>query len=96
MVVSNVHAVSAAALSIHEFEANSSGSDFIYGEDRKGGATAKHGEASKERGNTDAVVDPEQPAGVRKMEAITMVWTKKWLIAAYALYVLPFKRGRAE
>lgn len=28
---------------------------------------------------------PVLPAGVRQMEAITQVWTKKWLIAAYIL-----------
>ncbi|KAF2833780.1 siderophore iron transporter mirB [Ophiobolus disseminans] len=33
-------------------------------------------------------IDPEQPAGVRQMEAITSVWTKKWLIAAYSLITL--------
>jgi hypothetical protein len=26
-----------------------------------------------------------QPAGVRQMEAMTLVWTKNWLIAAYVL-----------
>jgi hypothetical protein len=26
-----------------------------------------------------------QPAGVRQMEAMTLVWTKKWLIAVYFL-----------
>lgn len=30
-------------------------------------------------------VDASQPAGVMKMEAITLVWTKKWLITAYTL-----------
>ena len=30
-------------------------------------------------------VDVEQPAGVQQMEAITLVWTKKWLFVAYAL-----------
>lgn len=29
--------------------------------------------------------NPKQPAGVRQMEAITLVWTKKWLITAYVL-----------
>ncbi|KAJ4365004.1 hypothetical protein N0V83_008620 [Neocucurbitaria cava] len=29
-------------------------------------------------------VDSNQPAGVKKMEAITIVWTKNWLVAAYA------------
>jgi hypothetical protein len=28
---------------------------------------------------------PVLPAGVRQMEAITQVWTKKWLITAYIL-----------
>lgn len=32
-----------------------------------------------------AVIDPEQPAGLQKMEAVTLVWTKKWLITAYLL-----------
>lgn len=29
-------------------------------------------------------IDAAQPAGVVEMEAITVVWTKNWLIAAYA------------
>jgi hypothetical protein len=33
-------------------------------------------------------VDMSQPAGVQQMEAITIVWTKKWLIVAYALSIL--------
>jgi hypothetical protein len=31
--------------------------------------------------------ESEQPTGLMRMEAITQVWTKKWLVAAYALYV---------
>ena len=34
-------------------------------------------------------VNSTAPAGVRKMEAITLVWTKPWMIAAYALWVYP-------
>jgi hypothetical protein len=34
--------------------------------------------------NADAV-EIEQPAGVQQMEAVTLVWTKKWLATAYAL-----------
>ncbi|KAH7135230.1 siderophore iron transporter mirB [Dendryphion nanum] len=30
-------------------------------------------------------VDSSQPAGVQQMQAITMVWNKKWLILAFAL-----------
>jgi hypothetical protein len=29
--------------------------------------------------------ESEQPTGLRRMEAITEVWDKKWLVAAYAL-----------
>jgi len=82
MVVTNVHAVSAASMGANEYQADSSGSDFNYG-DKKGDATVTQHEA---RSDTDSI-DPEQSAGLKKMEAITMVWTKKWLIAAYALYV---------
>lgn len=32
-------------------------------------------------------IDLDQPTGLMRMEAITMVWTKNWLITAYALYV---------
>lgn len=32
-------------------------------------------------------VDMEQPVGLAKMEAVTVVWTKNWLIAAYVAYV---------
>jgi hypothetical protein len=30
-------------------------------------------------------IEMEQPAGVQQMEAVTLVWTKKWLVIAYAL-----------
>ncbi|CAO2658528.1 Nn.00g062510.m01.CDS01 [Neocucurbitaria sp. VM-36] len=33
-------------------------------------------------------IDSNQPAGLKKMEAITIVWTKNWLIAAYASIML--------
>lgn len=33
---------------------------------------------------------PVLPAGVRQMEAITMVWTNVWLVAAYTLYAKLF------
>jgi len=35
-------------------------------------------------------VNSTAPAGVRKMEAITLVWTKPWMIAAYAFIWLIF------
>jgi hypothetical protein len=36
----------------------------------------------------DEMVDVNQPAGVQQMEAITIVWTKQWLVIAYALSIL--------
>ena len=33
---------------------------------------------------SDGSAEPQEPAGLREMEAITTVWTKNWLIAAYA------------
>jgi hypothetical protein len=30
-------------------------------------------------------IEMEPPVGVQQMEAITLVWTKKWLVIAYAL-----------
>lgn len=30
-------------------------------------------------------IDENQPAGLREMEAITLTWSKKWLITAYCL-----------
>jgi hypothetical protein len=36
----------------------------------------------------DETVDVNQPAGVQQMEAITIVWTKQWLVVAYALSIL--------
>jgi hypothetical protein len=85
MVLMKVHAVSAAAMDIDEYKMSNSGRDVSHIE-KNGVTTVTHNEAPRARGGTEAV-DPEQSAGLRKMEAITMVWTKKWLIAAYALYV---------
>jgi hypothetical protein len=36
----------------------------------------------------DQRVDVSHSIGVQQMEAITIVWTKKWLIVAYALSIL--------
>jgi hypothetical protein len=36
---------------------------------------------------TPVDVESEQPMGLKRMEAITQVWTKKWLVATYVLYV---------
>ena len=30
-------------------------------------------------------IDSQQPAGLKEMEAITLTWSKKWLITAYCL-----------
>jgi hypothetical protein len=35
----------------------------------------------------DETVDVNQPAGVQQMEAITIVWTKQWLVIAYVLSI---------
>lgn len=86
MVVTNVHAVSGAALGIHDREINSSGSDISRG-DKKPTINISEDGSSRKMGDCEAV-NPEQPAGVRKMEAITMIWTKQWLMAAYFLYVI--------
>jgi hypothetical protein len=32
-----------------------------------------------------APIEEGKPAGMAQMEAVTIVWTKKWLIAAYIL-----------
>jgi len=87
MVVTNVHAVSSAALGVHECEINGSGSDFSHSEKKASVKVSDHG-ATQELREIESV-GPMQSAGVQKMEAITMVWTKKWLIAAYALYDTP-------
>jgi hypothetical protein len=36
----------------------------------------------KSPGNTEDV-DPQQQRGIADMEALTVVWTRPWLIAAY-------------
>ena len=30
-------------------------------------------------------IDSQQPAGLKQMQAITLTWSKKWLITSYAL-----------
>jgi hypothetical protein len=39
--------------------------------------------------SSSETVDADQPAGVQQMEAITIVWTMKWLVIAYALSGFP-------
>jgi hypothetical protein len=83
MVLIIVHAVSAAAIDIDEYKMSNGDSNISHTE-RKETVTMTHDEACQDGSDTE-VVDPKQSAGLRKMEAITMVWTKKWLLAAYAL-----------
>jgi hypothetical protein len=53
----------------------------------KDGRARINGSRTTEPPNTPdgETVDADQPAGVQQMEAITIVWTKKWLVIAYAL-----------
>jgi hypothetical protein len=53
---------------------------------KEGGATANASRAARSLhpANPEAI-EMEPPAGVQQMEAITLVWTKKWLVIAYAL-----------
>jgi hypothetical protein len=57
----------------------------------KDGRATTNGSRTAEPPNTpdSETVDADQPAGVQQMEAITIVWTKKWLVIAYALSGFP-------
>jgi hypothetical protein len=66
-----------ASMSLNERDFHSSTSDFNDGEKK----VASHNTTSLD-------VESDQPTGLKRMEAITQVWTKKWLVAAYALYVV--------
>ncbi|KAI9046555.1 hypothetical protein LZ554_009300 [Drepanopeziza brunnea f. sp. 'monogermtubi'] len=46
--------------------------------------------SDKESNNLSRVPSPEAEAGVKKIEAVTLTWTKKELIAAYACVFLVF------
>jgi hypothetical protein len=75
--------IAAIGLGEHGFY---SSSDFHDGEKK----AASHNTLPVEAGIELELKDEpesEQPTGLMRMEAITQVWTKKWLVAAYALYV---------
>lgn len=64
--------------------------EFARGDDTIGGS-AKHPTADRYGSEASIVttptanrIDVEQPKGPAEMEAVTVVWTKNWLIAAYA------------
>ncbi|EUC46935.1 hypothetical protein COCMIDRAFT_91631 [Bipolaris oryzae ATCC 44560] len=68
--------------------------EFAHGDDTIGGS-AKHptadrygSEASMVTTPTASRIDVEQPKGPAEMEAVTVVWTKNWLITAYAAIML--------
>ena len=86
MVVTNVHAVSSAAVSAHGSEINGSGSDFFRPKEKDNVRTTIHDDVPQQSGSFEPM-NTNQAPGVQKMEAITMVWTKNWLVAAYVLYV---------
>ena len=89
MAGTNVNALEkVASMSVAERELNNSSSDFTDFE-KKGNVTASH-DAMPQRPVDVESIDSDQPAGLLKMEAITLVWTKKWLVAAYVLYVSTF------
>lgn len=46
--------------------------------------SSDHGDAVPQKPSDVESIDSDQPNGLIKMEAITLVWTKNWLIAAYA------------
>lgn len=37
------------------------------------------------RAKDEESIDEQQPAGLKQMQAITLTWSKKWLITSYAL-----------
>ncbi|KAF1942370.1 siderophore iron transporter mirB [Clathrospora elynae] len=45
-------------------------------------------DVTMDRFTGDMHVDAEQPAGLARMEAITIVWTRNWLICAYVAILL--------
>ncbi|KAF2021260.1 siderophore iron transporter mirB [Aaosphaeria arxii CBS 175.79] len=47
--------------------------------------TSSEGQSSLQKPSDVEPTDSSQPTGLLKMEAITVVWTKDWLIAAYVL-----------
>lgn len=53
--------------------------------DVKAAAVTEKPESFNEKPKDVENVNEDQPAGLREMEAITMTWSKKWLITAYCL-----------
>jgi hypothetical protein len=73
------------SMGIAKRDVNGSGSDINEGE-KKTSFTVSD-DLKPDRPVDVESIGSEQPTGLKRMEAITQVWTKKWLIAAYVLYV---------
>jgi hypothetical protein len=70
------------ALSSHDLDSHNSSGDL------KTAAVTETGERTDslpQKPNDVESIDSQQPAGLKQMEAITMTWSKKWLITSYCL-----------
>lgn len=73
------------SMGIARCDVNGSGSDF--NDSEKKTAFTVSDDVKPHRPVDVESIGSDQPTGLKRMEAITQVWTKKWLIAAYVLYV---------
>ncbi|KAF1839176.1 siderophore iron transporter mirB [Decorospora gaudefroyi] len=78
-----------AGMGIVEREMTTEGSNDIYLEEHHPRSMDKNGSDISMKSTTDVENHaPAQPRGVADMEAVTVIWTKNWLIAAYATIML--------
>lgn len=54
-------------------------------DEAKAAAVTERSESFTEKPKDVENIDANAPAGLREMQAITMTWSKKWLITAYCL-----------
>jgi hypothetical protein len=47
--------------------------------------TSERNDSHPQKPNDVESIDSQQPVGLKQMEAITMTWSKNWLITAYCL-----------
>jgi hypothetical protein len=81
MADTNINVIErAAAMDAMKRYPNASGSDLSERHDAKGTPSVLLDDQLKGK-----AAEAQKPAGVKQMEAIIQVWTKKWLITAYVL-----------
>lgn len=76
-----------ASMAPYKYEKSDSGISF-HSDTANGLAPDEEPTVTRQATSDHEALHPDQPPGQRNIEVITQVWTKQWIIVAYALYVV--------